>query len=73
MKDYSKAYTEVIEVLKYFSKDDYDKIPSTFLNFLEKNRDEKYSFKYNLALPIEKQDISYEAKVVLALIYSMCL
>ena len=73
MKDYSRAYSEVVEILKYLPKNDYDKIPSSFINYLEKNKDEKYTFVYNLAIPIEKQDISHEAKIVLALIYSICL
>lgn len=25
---YAKAYTEVLEIIKYFSKEDYNKIPS---------------------------------------------
>ena len=33
----SNAFTEVLEVLKYIPKEDYEKIPKKFLNLLKRN------------------------------------
>lgn len=71
-KDYSDAYHEVLEVIKNIPKNDYDKIPKKLINLLEQNRNEKNSFVYNVALPFDKQEISKDAKVILAVIYRKC-
>ena len=68
---YNTAYTEVMEVLKYISLEDYNKIPSQYIRFMEENADEECSFEYNIALPFEKQEISEEAKDVLAMLFRL--
>lgn len=70
--DYSEAYSEVLEVIKYLPKEDYDKIPPKFINFLYSNFDEKSDFRYNIALPFEKQNLSEKAKVILAMLCKNC-
>ena len=66
--NYSEAFYEVLEVLKYVPREEYDKIPRTFIKVLQDNYDESSTFEYNLALPFEEQDISEEAKIILAII-----
>lgn len=68
-KDYSRAYTEVYEVLKHIPKNDMKKIPNKFIEFLEENMEQEASFIYNEALPFEKQEISDDGKLILAIIY----
>lgn len=68
MEEYGDVYNEVLEVLKYVPEQDYKKIPTNFIDFLESNRDEKNDFVYNLGLPLEKQNLSREAKTILAII-----
>lgn len=70
--DYAEAYAEVLEVLNYIPMEDYNKIPKKFITFMEENYDEKSSFKYNIALPFEKQGLSDKAKNILALISKLC-
>ena len=72
MKDYANAYSEVLEVLKYIPKEDYDKIPKKTIKLLESNNNEKSQFSYNIANPFDKQGLSKEAKVILAIIYRNC-
>ena len=72
MNNYSLAYSEVLEVLKYLPKEDYDKIPSKTIDLLEANCDENSDFTYNIALPFDKQNISKDAKNILALLYRTC-
>lgn len=71
-KDYSNAYSEVLEVLKYIPKEDYDKIPKKTIRLLEKNYDEKSEFRYNIALPFEEQGLSKDAKIILAILHRNC-
>lgn len=68
-KDYSKSYTELIEILKYFPKADLVKIPKDkLLNFI-KNRDMNYNFCYNPELDIEQQSVSKLTYILLANLY----
>lgn len=67
-KKLENAYNEVIEILKYIPKEDYNKIPRKLILFLEQNRNEKNTFVYNVAIDFKKQNISKEAKVILAFI-----
>ena len=45
--EFSIACTEVLEVLKYISKSDYEKIPKNVIDMLEKNKKEDIYFLYN--------------------------
>lgn len=69
---YAKAYSEVLEVLKYIPKDDYDKIPKKTIQLLKSNYDETSDFVYNIGIPFEKQEISRKAKIILAILYRNC-
>ena len=44
---YAKAYTEVLEVLKYFPEEEYKKIPIEKINFYKRNMDKNYKFTIN--------------------------
>ena len=69
--EYREAYAEVIQVLNYVPIEAYNKIPKKFITFLEENYDENSSFTYNIALPLNKQNLSDTAKNVLAVIYRL--
>ena len=56
---------EVLEIIKYFSKEDYAKIPEEVIKFYEQNMDVGYSFKINLQKDLLGQNISQEASAVL--------
>ena len=44
--EYANAYAEVLEILKYVSKEEYDKIPHSKIELFETNKNENYVFKY---------------------------
>ena len=44
---YKKAYTEVIEIIKYFPNEEYAKIPLEKINYYKENMDKNYNFKIN--------------------------
>lgn len=62
---YSKAYTEVLTILSYFSKEEYNKIPKEKINFYKANMDTEYIYTINPKIDLSKQKISKEANAIL--------
>ncbi len=62
---YARAYTEVIEILSYFSKEEYSKIPIEKVEFYKNNMDREYTYKINPKEDLFKQNISEEANAIL--------
>ena len=62
---YAKAYTEVLEILKYFPKEEYCKIPKNKIDFYKNNMDKEYIFKINPEIDLVKQNISPEANAII--------
>ncbi|MBR3721014.1 MAG: hypothetical protein IKN09_04680 [Clostridia bacterium] len=68
-QEYSKAFTEVLEILKFIDKTDLKKIPQNLIESFENNSDKNYSFRYDTCKSMEEQDVSYTAKCIIALLY----
>ena len=66
---YRKAYTEVLEILKYLPKEEYDKIPTEEIEYYKENMDREYVFKLDPTIDLGKQNISKEANAVLVTIF----
>lgn len=66
---YAKAYTEVLEILKYLPKNEYDKIPHERIQFFEDNKDYSYNFKIDPQIPLDKQNISIEANSIIVMLF----
>lgn len=66
---YEKAYVEVLEILKYFPKKDYMKIPEEKIEFYKKNKDKNYIFTINPKVDLSKQNISREANAIIVNLY----
>lgn len=45
--NYAKAYTEVLEILNYLSKEEYSKIPEEKIRYFKENMDKDYIFTVN--------------------------
>ena len=65
---YANAYTEVLDILKYISKEDYEKIPKSKIKVFEENSNKNYSFKYDVDKTLEEQNISEIAKMIIAIL-----
>lgn len=50
-KSYARAYTEVLEILKFLPINDYCKIPKQKIEYYTKNKDYNYQYEYNLENP----------------------
>jgi len=68
-KEYSMAYTEVIEILKYVPDEDVQKIPEEKLNFYKTNMDNEYNYTLDMTKEFEEQEMSDITKAILANIF----
>lgn len=66
---YARAYTEVLEILKHFSKEEYSKIPIEKINFYKDNMDKDYIYEINPEIELSKQYISKEANAILVSLF----
>lgn len=64
-KEYSRAYVEVLAVIKHLTEEEYNRIPKSKIEIYEKYKDETYEFIYNPEASLKEQ-ISFEAKNVLS-------
>lgn len=66
---YAIAYKEVLEILKYISKEDYNKIPEKTIRAFEENADKNYQVSYNPNMTLVEQNISRKGRAVIAVLY----
>ena len=66
---YQNAFSEVLEILKSISKEDYDKIPSEEISVFEENKNKNYNFEYNPNKTLNEQNVSKEAKYIIAILF----
>ena len=67
--NYSKAYKEVIEVLKYVPQESVDKIPYDMIEMFKTNMDNNYEFKVDVNKSFEEQKLLEETKAIFANIF----
>ena len=67
--DYAKAYTELLQILQYIAKNDFNKIPKEVIDFFEENKDENYDYQYRLEIPFEKQPMLRLTQGLIANLY----
>lgn len=67
--EYANAYSEVLEILKYISKEDYEKIPNSKIKLFETNHNKEYIFKYNPNKTLDEQNVSKTAKAIIAILF----
>lgn len=67
---YKRAYTEVIEIIKYFPNEEYARIPLEKINYYKENMDKDYNFQINPNIELEKQNISREANAILVTLFN---
>ena len=67
--DYARAYTEVLEILKFLPKEEYNKIPSDKIAFYEKYKDNNYDYKFDITKSLEEQKISKETNAIIVTLF----
>ena len=67
--NYSKAYKEVIEILKYVPQESVNKIPQTMIDTFKAKLDDSYDFQVDINKSFEEQELLDETKAILANIF----
>ena len=67
--NYAKAYKEVLEIIKYFPEEEYNKIPKEKIQFFKENMDRDYNFTINPLQDLAEQNISKEANAIIVSLY----
>ena len=67
--EYQNALTEVEAILKLMPKDMLNKIPNSFLNFIEQKKSKSYISNLNMELSLNEQILLNETRAILSLIY----
>lgn len=67
---YARAYTEVLEIIKYFPKEEYDKIPIEKIEFYKNNMDKDYKFTIKPEIDLSEQNISIEANAIIVNLFT---
>lgn len=66
---YAKAYKEVLEILKFVSTEDYNKIPKEQIEFFQNNSDKDYKYTYMPFKSLNEQDIMELTKYIIILLF----
>ena len=67
--EYANAYSEVLGILKFISKEDYDKIPESKIELFTVNSNKEYNFVYNPEKTLEEQNVSKRAKAIIGILF----
>lgn len=63
-----KAYTEILEVLKFIPKEYFSKIPKQILEVFEREKLENYTVNINKQKPIDKNSLQKETLAIIAML-----
>lgn len=70
VENYSNAYKEVYEILKYVPKEDLKRVPKKFMEMLEEKMNKDYKFSIDTSKDfIEEQELMLETRTILAYIF----
>ena len=65
----NQSFSEVYDIINHFDKNMYEKIPSSFIEMIKQNRDQKYNVSLDYSKKITEQKLLYETRVILSIIY----
>lgn len=66
---YARAYTEVLELLRHLSIEEYEKIPQNEIEYYKQNKDKEYIFEMDDTKSLQEQNISKEANSIIVTIF----
>lgn len=67
--DYSIAYSQVLEILKYIPSADYNKIPKEKIDLFKEFANKDYNFNYNPDKTLDEQNVSKITKRIIAILF----
>jgi hypothetical protein len=67
--EYANAYTEVLEILKYIPKEDFNKIPDKKIKMFSQYANYDYKFEYDPDITLKEQTVSDIAQTIIAILF----
>lgn len=67
--EYANAYSEILEILKHISQEDYNKIPKEKIMLFQNNYNKEYNFTYDMNKTLDEQNVSKKAKTIIAILF----
>ncbi len=67
--EYKIAYSEVLEILKYISKEEFNKIPPNMVEMFRENASNENEFVYNPNKTLQEQNVSETARTIIAILF----
>lgn len=67
--EYKIAYSEVLEILKYISKEEVNKVPQDMLEMFKTNASNENQFIYNPNKTLQEQNVSEIARAIIAILF----
>ena len=67
--EYKIAYSEVLEILKHISKEEYNKIPKEMIQMFKTNATNESHFAYNSNKTLQEQNVSETARTIIAILF----
>lgn len=68
-EDYSKAYMELVEILKNVPREKLNKIPKELIYNYIKDMDKNHKYQYDVNLEFEEQETMHLTKILIANLY----
>lgn len=63
------SYAEVLEILRYLDKDEYNKIPSKEIEVLKINANKEHKFNYDPSKSLNEQKVLKRTKMIIAVFF----
>ena len=67
--EYKIAYSEVLEILRYISKEELIKIPSDMIEIFKTNASKENKFVYDKNKTLQEQNVSETTRTIIAILY----
>lgn len=67
--EYKIAYSEVLEILKYISKEEFNKVPQDMLEMFKNNASNENQFIYEPDKTLQEQNVSEIARAIIAILF----
>ncbi len=67
--EYKIAYSEVLEILKYISKEEFNKVPPDMLELFKTNASNENQFIYDPDKTLQEQNVSEIARAIIAILF----
>ena len=69
ISNYPKAYKEVLQIINYLPKEEYERIPKEKIDFFKENCDKEYNFVFDISKTLEEQEFLRETNAIIVTLF----